>query len=950
MSREAKVKLFSGFVFLFVLQASCFGHAERHFVYIVDISGSMKDKIDADRQVLDGVREALFRDFNDLAKPSPLYTDGDIIHLWLFDVEVHKVIENLVFTDAERKNIHAVFSERLVFPQYPKNTDIVKPLNEISNLIAEDYQNRYEVFLYTDGQDNINKEDLATILMRFDRVFKSKALGSFFVVQYGEISDALDKVSQTGGVVEQTKFSEDTPADPESLLRKQANVTVEWSPSSLAFDNAMGAEQICSAPITLKIKPEGRSLNLNFNFIPDDSTLNWKLIEPLYTEGTDGQTVDLLLKGDNFPESGGEFKGLIEVTSSGIPIPGIPVILRVKPPDPEEIQVQFRRPTSEGYIFTAMNDWRPLSDFSLMLKYPSSLSNAPIEIQYSAPEGIEVQAYTSDVPEKSISLNTPVLLEDLSEVMNFRIRQSASPPIGIDGNITFLVALAPQEQERIVLTGKKSIDIPVRFVAPLEIECKTQLIDLGTLTPENAAVAREIEFALNGEPSNVRLRLEKNEGLESIMCQPLEFLLNTGEPQSDIVFSGFEAMPPGRFSGVLELSLAQEVPGITLLSPRIAVSGVIQERMQIVASIENSLIAGKPMLIHASVQNDSQAEFSCTISTPAGRKPIEFSLQDSGLAEHGDSVAGDGIYSAIFKDTTRLGGYEVSITADVPGNTVTPVKITEPVLFSLPLKPITKRWLSESKLSAPLLFNIPVISESIETVSMGSKLSEVKDALSETSVKIGIEPQVLNEGKQNVSVTLTFNKPTSGSMFFSVPVTLGPVQNRVAEVDLTFDLRVISSGTYKTLLLLCLVGIVAALLFIWVFLIVRIAQSARLRYSSRMEVSVFSDSGMNLVLLSAACLANRWKSPYKLFALAPRASFGGSAKADIKVSGLSGAISGYIYPRAKQTYEIVAVRTLQMDDDVELKAGMSRMLSTNEEHTIKFEDGNSISIAERNLF
>lgn len=96
--------------------------------------------------------------------------------------------------------------------------------------------------------------------------------------------------------------------------------------------------------------------------------------------------------------------------------------------------------------------------------------------------------------------------------------------------------------------------------------------------------------------------------------------------------------------------------------------------VQLTAAVkQNELTFPNPAIVQAMPQFAGQAVANAVVKGSALRPDgvrVPFGLYDDGLSEHGDAQAGDGIYSARYKDFTADGTYSFELTADNKTGTI----------------------------------------------------------------------------------------------------------------------------------------------------------------------------------------------------------------------------------------------------------------------------------------
>jgi hypothetical protein len=179
-----------------------------------------------------------------------------------------------------------------------------------------------------------------------------------------------------------------------------------------------------------------------------------------------------------------------------------------------------------------------------------------------------------------------------------------------------------------------------------------------------------------------------------------------------------------------------------------------------VSATSDTLEATDTMEIQARVeaggQNVSGVLLTGTVTRPDGSQ-ADLPLYDDGLPEHGDAVAGDGIYSGRFSDYTVGGTYAVQVKAvNAAGETVSGEALDSDVPFvRTPVLPFTR----------------------IATTSVIVDIAEFGG-------------WIYLEGCQNPAQTIHFEfRPQSGAPGFTLTQTLGP--------DGSFDLKGFPSDVYE---------------------------------------------------------------------------------------------------------------------------------------------------------
>ena len=901
------------------------------YIYIIDKSGSMKDHKAK-------VVNAITHDFESaVSGEDSLFKDGDVIHLWYFDVDVHEILTRK-FTADNAQDIYRQFSNKLQNLKAYKDTDIQKPLYKAFHEYRQS-KDEIAILLYTDGQDTVSKKTFDEILRLFNKYYKhEQRLSGIYMVHFGSANvdnRVRDTIEGLGGRITKADEAGEKNISGSALTEETRNIRVEIVPKSLQVERVNSPEIVIHAPFKVSITPQGKNVRLDFSL--ETATGSWDLTPDYIIIDKDADyTFSFTAKGLPL----GTHNASLKVTSIVKVNPiEIPLTLTTVSPKPDVVEMNFTPPSINKLNLSASAQWQDIPQLLLQTSFDNKNANVLISLQMTIPEGIELQCLAYDDPEKIFPAAEPVKISEIGNLVRFRVRQKPNRVEEKEATIILSARLEP-DQLGVTAKGHQSIEIPMKFSLPVQVNCLTDRLDMGSVPRGKDKVKKVLELQVSGDPDGAKLRVNKSgQGLAALTVMPNEISLKPGKMSVDLGFSAFDDLNPGSFSGTLELVSSQPSDQLTINNGKIRVTGFIPHPAKIVPKIENPMIAGRHMRILASLEPEQKAELTVHVTKPDtfifATKEIQ--LFDDGSATHGDKKANDKVYSNFFTDTDHLGGYEFRFSGVGPANGVQEEFINEPVLFDFPDETLEKKGIVISSLEGPFGIEIEVTSDVLDPILIEC-IDKKIDSNGKTITSIRLKDSSITQGKQ--LLTLEFRPESSdlsGCYEFEVPLKIGPVQNRTIEYSLPVTLCFRSEILNTFITILKIIAVIITLLAIWIFIVVPLAWKKRLRNVQSTNV----DAGGQYTVLSAACRKNRWKSMYKIFALIPRASFGGGRKSDILVPERT-SVDGYLYPKtARGKITVKARNELRFTDGVSMTAGNSR--------TVTKDDGNHVLIDSEKL-
>lgn len=761
------------------------------FVYIIDTSDSMK-------RYRPLVIDAVMRDVEKALQTDPtIFRPGDRIYLWSFSSEVRERLK-IEFAPNSENKFRAQFESELGRLRWGGITSLARPLLKSLEEFRPAEAGHLSLFLYTDGRDSISDRYFETLLRIYNHSFKIESrMDHFFVVQFGKevVPESARKLfAALDGKIVAANRSIDlrtvgAPATPRPTV-------IGITPKSIEVSSDIAPEIVKSVPVEFTIDPPQAGLSIGLSLevagLPKGMSIA-TTADHLATEGK--QSISFLMRN----AQPGRYSATLKFAAAARFEPGeLPVQIEIRapaaPPKVEStVGVQFLPETVMPVELPAGSDWQRIPNVGLSLFYPDNLKDAKVRMDYEGSVGVGWRILPGGESAQPLAIGKAYPLAEFGRTASFQIRQES--PVVIGQDLVALLSLQLEPDQNIKLQGTAKTAIPVRFVSqmsPTEVRLGNREISLGTLKRGAQSAPGTLTLQVLGPAQGMKLRLAKQgRGFEGITITPAEIPLAPGDLPVVLNFAGFENRPPGDIDGVLTLVPAENSPPFRVPVEPVRVRGRIAESGKLLVELENPMLAGRPLIVRASMETREQTIFTATVRPPESRQDYEVPLVDDGSAESGDAKANDGVYSGIFKRTDSLGKYEVTVSA--PGATNIPQKVSLPAVYYFKADPqplvgtITRRDAGELiNLKAKVTSSFPTGVE----IQMESGPTNVP--LNTYFSNKTLEP---GENLVQVLVGLTTESRT-GDFKYQIHLATKPIAGRSVKIPLSFEVAVLSPFHY----------------------------------------------------------------------------------------------------------------------------------------------------------
>lgn len=780
-----------------------------NYVYMIDTSRSM-------RTYRKALPEAVIADV-DRALANGSYAPGDRVYVWSFTADVSELLK-IDYKAGSETDLRVQIESKMKRLKLEGLTSIAKPLIKALEQFGPRDTGDLHFFVYTDGRDAVSAPDGEKILRLYNHGFKQHArLRQATLIQFGneeppKTTQAL--IAGIGGRTVLTGHAPEITAAPKTHLDGGAEkvvpstipTTISVMPVTIQFSIGVAPEIVKPVPLEFTVAPTQPGLLIGLALetgkLPDGMSVS-TTSDRLATEGR--QSVDFLIR--NAPA--GHYSAKLKLSGPVTVRPDeIPIDFEIVPVHSNEIGLQFY-PEHLSLIEVSTGDqWQSVPNVGLSLFYPPNLSKTLVRFDSETPQGVELQILPGKEAGQAIAIGRLVNLSDLGHTVRFQMRQISSNIVG--KSLSAKLSVHVQSGQGVKVIGTNRITLPFGIVSPLEVQIETPELALGDIAPGKKAIKTALALRVKGQPLGKKVRVVKQgTELASITVTPNEIVLKPGLMQVDLEFSGFDGRPPGNVAGTLVLVPTEEGPLIKMPSAAIPVRGRIPELAKIIAEVENPMVSGQPLVIHARFDSGERGSISVAVHPPDSKKIYEIALADSGAAADGDAKANDGVFSGLFKQTGPLGKYQLTVTGKGTNNSVQNASLTAPFYFKAPTSPLLGS-MAKRKQTELIQFKPMIISEfpgkiAIHEESATSK-SGLPTFLSNKDFNKSLER---GENPLNLSVELA-RDIQPGDYKYQIYLVTDLIEGTRAKIPLSFEINVLSFFQYFVRMLAIALAVAAA--------------------------------------------------------------------------------------------------------------------------------------------
>jgi hypothetical protein len=779
------------------------------FVYIVDTSGSMRS-LWKDSNVVATVAQDIDRA---LSGTSPGVQNGDQLHIWSFDLKVQEELK-VEFQSGSTAEIRRKIGNALdrLKVNFWGKTSLAKPLINVLEQFTPPGSGSLNLFLYTDGKTTIAERDTDSILRLYNHDFRtSKRLPQFFIYKFGDSSlpdETLRLIDTIGGQVVPPGFAPRAPAltkekpAPEpapASVASPAQTAIQVLPEAIHFAGPTAPEIVKLIPLQFKLLPPVSGLSVALNLLttnlPPGMTIT-TAADRLATEGK--QSVSFVIRN---PQPG-HFSAKLKLSSTVSVTPGIiPVDIDILPATPDNVGIQFFPEQASLISLPTTSRWQPLPMVGVSFFYPEHLRGTAVRFESTLPDGVAIRMHPGDSPGAVISPGALFKLESVGTVAGFEILSTS--PAMIDQPFEARLSVSLQPGQNVSSVGTNSLTIPIRFVSSAEVEVRTSEISLGEIPRSTDRVKRTLVLNVQGQTDGSKLLIVKQgQGLAGIEIRPSEITLETGTRSIDLEFEGFSDRPPGPLEGVFVMIPERPNPALYVPVTPITVRGTIAQPSKLIVEIDNPMVAGQSLTIHARFDSGERGAIRALITLPKSGKTEQLELVDSGSAENGDTKADDGIYSAIFTGTDRLGLYQIEVIGTDTQAKLRKSQINVPIYFQASSAPLHGS-LSHRRPDQSIEFRPTLVSDYPGPITL-----EIAQDPDGTPLSTYLSSKRLEPGTNSTGLLLRLTPETGpGNYQLNLHLVTEPIGSRRARIPVTITLKVESLFGYFIKLIVVAVAI-----------------------------------------------------------------------------------------------------------------------------------------------
>lgn len=745
-----------------------------------------------------------------MSSSEPAIHPGDHIHVWSFNGDVLERLE-IDFRPGEESAILKEIAAKLKKAKTEgRRTSLARPIiRALERFLSADY-GVLNVFIYTDGRDQLGQRDIEHILRLYNHSFKiEQRLRNVFLVLFGtgELpKESRDLVETLGGRVigssaklelsiakkEVVSVAEPAPPPPASEPSNPAP-PVRVSPASVVLKLAPGTEpSVHAVPIQFEFEstpsaPLSISLGLEIPGLPDGMAVTL-LADRLATEGR--QSLVFSIRNGQPGVFNGKIllKGPIEIQPAELPVQ-----IEVGKRPLEKVHIEFY-PTQLALLSLASgSNWHRINDLGMVQVFPESLSEVQAQFRWEAPPGVELRILPGGSQTNAIAVDQPVSLGVIGRLAVFEIRHpSGELPAGAQSGKLSL-EIPGFEPSRI--DGVRTVVVPFEFVPSFEVRIENRDLPLGEVRPDVKSLTRSITVQAKGDLTGRKLRVLPQEPILNLLkVQPREVELKAGTVAVDLEFSGFEGHPAGPIQGTV-LIVPDGLVTTNLAPYTVAIRGTVLQPSKLIPSIKNPMVTDQPIRILAELQPPEKgASIFARVETPNGKEPIEMELVDDGSPDHGDQKEGDGIYSGLFKETREMGAYRIVIGAKKPE--VQSESLTARIYFSGPQGVLAGRIVNRKHGGQGEFLELAC---SVESDYPGDLAVTAEPVGMHAGLNTFVATKTLKRGMNKVQFAVGLNQDSrAGSFDYRVNLVTDAVESEVVRIPIHIEVRVLSFFQYFT--------------------------------------------------------------------------------------------------------------------------------------------------------
>jgi len=791
-------KFFCRTLFLLVLAGAPLSAVASNFLYLIDTSGSMRSN-----RIRAALSETVLQDVK-RAFDNRSYAEGDRIEVWTFNLEVSVLLRTKYKLGAETKLRAELESElKRLKMRGPTNTSIAKPLIKAFEEFGAADTGDLSVFLYTDGRDSISLAEAEKVRRLYNHQFKpSKRLTNFFVIHFG--ASELPKATQTllADIEAKTVAAGITPdvasrsaPVPEPVPPQTSPTIISVEPKSIRLSAGVAPEIVQAIPIEFAVSPARSGLlvklGLNTNALPQGMVMT-TIADLLAAEGR--QSVVFMIRN---AAPGRYTAGLKLFASVDIQPSEIPVEIEILSAKPGQIGLQFFPEKPSLIELPADDQWHNAPNVGLSLFYPEALNQTLVRFEAELPPGIEIRMRSSKEPGSVVGFGGAAKLSYLGRALGLQIRRASSDVTGKE--LTATLRVDPEPGQNVSHAGTNSITIPFRFSSPTEVQVETSEVILGEISPGTRNLKRILNIRVKGQSEGKRIRLLKQgTGLEGLTILPSEIALKPDFDSVELEFGGLEGRAPGNFGGTIALIPSNETFKVS--PSTVLIKGRVLEPSKIVAHLENPMVAGQPLVIHARFDSSEKGSMNAIIHPPGLGKSSTITLVDNGSADDGDSKPDDGLYAGVFKENGALGRYQITVNGKGTNNVVQSASLSAPIYFKSPSSAFTGMT-ARRKENELIRFKPTITSDFNGRIAIQEETATAKHGLP-TFLSNQPANKLLERGDNAVELSVELTRETRpGQYKYQVYLVTDPIEGNRAKIPVSFEITVLSFLQYLLRLL-----------------------------------------------------------------------------------------------------------------------------------------------------
>jgi hypothetical protein len=261
--------------------------------------------------------------------------------------------------------------------------------------------------------------------------------------------------------------------------------------------------------------------------------------------------------------------------------------------------------------------------------------------------------------------------------------------------------------------------------------------------------------------------------------------------------------------GTFVMAQSGEAANPFLSETPVRVRGTLAQPPKLVGEIENALVAGQPLVLHARFEGGGKGSVRAVVRSPGALTDNELTLVDSGSAGDGDAKADDGIYSAVFKKSEQLGQYQITFLADNPNGVPQKAVLTAPIYFKAPGAPLTGT-ITQRKKDDFIELKSAITSDLSTDIAVS-----VENSATKVPMETYLSSKSLRPGSNNLDLLVRLlPEAQAGEYKYEISLVTDPIAGTKARIPVSLQVKVTSFFQYFVRLVALALGLAFAVFLV----------------------------------------------------------------------------------------------------------------------------------------